>query len=284
MESTQGKVLGLFSAPGGVGKTTIAALTAWFAREAGSRVLAIDMDPSISLSWLIVRDERTLYEREKMRKTLSEMLVKIAVKQEPVNLPEYTLARPFPSSKDLELEALVPDLELINVINNLWFGFRARREYLLSDFLEALEVRRIYGLTVVDTIPFYDMKYAVLTLYAADRCLIPLRPTVIDTYRTTMMLKQLPVVAGIPAEEITSKVALMFNMVRRKTKQAENLDRYASYVKMQVSPKLKVFSAYLPYKVSFSRIGTEEEQQGDREDVKKEFTAFFEEFKEWIKG
>ncbi|MDK2463409.1 MAG: AAA family ATPase [Candidatus Korarchaeota archaeon] len=39
-----GKVLGLFSAPGGVGKTTIAALTAWFARESGSRVLAIDMD------------------------------------------------------------------------------------------------------------------------------------------------------------------------------------------------------------------------------------------------
>ncbi len=174
----------------------------------------------------------------------------------------------------------MPDLELINGINSLWFGFRARREYILKDFLDTLEVKSEYDLTVVDTIPFYDMKYAVLTLYAADRCLIPLRPTIIDAYRTTVMLKQLPSVAGVPVEEITSRVALVFNMVRRGTKQARRLERYSSYIRDNVSHRLTVFSHYLPYKVSFSRLGAEEEQRGDREDVKREFEGFFEELRE----
>jgi len=239
------------------------------------------MDPSISLSWLIVREERTLVGWEDKGRTLSRVFTKVIKEEAPVDLADYVIGRPFPSRQDLEIDALVPDLELIDLINSLWFGSRVRREYMLGDVLEALRAREKYDLTVVDTIPFYDMKYTVLTLMASDMCLVPLRPTLIDTYRTGMMLRQLPKVTGLDERELYPKLGLVFNMVKT-SRQERSLERYRAYLLDNSDSRVKIFESHLPHKIGFSRIGTAEEGRGDRESVKEAFSPFFEELASWL--
>ncbi len=81
-------------------------------------------------------------------------------------------------------------MNLAGKIDSLWYG-RAYRE-LLRDVLAKLGIRSMYDFIIIDAIPFYDRKYAILLLHAADVCIIPLRPSVIDVYRTARMLKELP--------------------------------------------------------------------------------------------
>jgi len=147
--------------------------------------------------------------------------------------------------------------------------------------LEALDVRKKYDCTIIDTIPFYDRKYAIMVLYGVDKCIVPLRPSIIDVYRTEMMLNELPKITNMRKEELLSKVGLVFNMVRRGSKQERYIWTYLEFFKDRVSPNLKVFSSFIPLKVSFGRIGTEEEIPEDRQDVKQEFSNFLREFAEW---
>jgi len=276
-----GKVIGFFSAPGGVGKTTIAMLLGWKLRERGLSVLMVDMDPSVSLSWLLVRRESDLIDYEKKGRTLSRIIKKVVEEKEEVDLRDYVISRPFPSGRDLELDVVISDMDLVRIVDSYWFGSHARREYMLSNLLGGLGVRSAYDCTLLDTIPFYDRKYAVLAVYAADRCVVPLRPSIIDAYRTGMMLRELPEITGIRGEELFPRIGLVFNMVRRGTKQERFIERYVELFREKISARLYIFSSTIPYRISFSRLGTEEEQSRDREDVNREFSPFFEEFCEW---
>ncbi len=276
----KGKVIGIFSAPGGVGKTTLAASLGWLLRESGRRVLLVDMDPSISLSWLLVKDDFELMNYEDKGKTLTRILHLIFEERKPIDLRDFLVSRPYPSSKDLELDLIMPDLKLTSIMDTLWVS-RARREIILKRVLDELDVRRKYDITIIDTIPFFDRKYSVLVSYAVDKMVIPLRPTIIDVYRTQTMLKELPQATAMEEDELYSRIGLVFNMVRSK-KQAEFIDTYISLLRSKIYSKLKVFNSHIPYYIAFSRVGTEEEQQGDREKVKSTLKGLFEEVSEWI--
>ena len=276
----KGRVIGIFSAPGGVGKTTLAASLGWLLRESGKRVLLVDMDPSISLSWLLVKDDFELMNYEDKGKTLTRILHLIFEERRPVDLRDFLVSRPYPSSKDLELDLIMPDLRLTNIMDTLWVS-RARREIILKRVLDELDVRRKYDITIIDTIPFFDRKYSVLVSYAVDKIIIPLRPTIIDVYRTQTMLKELPQATAMEEDELYSRIGLVFNMVRSK-KQAEFIDTYVSLLRSKIYSRLKTFSSHIPYYIAFSRVGTEEEQQGDREKVRSTLKGLFEEVSEWV--
>jgi len=121
----------------------------------------------------------------------------------------------------------------------------------------------------------------VMLLYATDKCLVPLRPALIDVYRTVMMLRKLPLMARMREEEVYSRVGLVFNMVKTGTIHYRQMPKYAEEL-LNVSPHLHVFDAYIPHRVSFSRVGTEEERPEDRATVEKAFSQFFQEFKRWV--
>ena len=276
----KGRVIGIFSAPGGVGKTTLAASLGWLLRESGKRVLLVDMDPSISLSWLLVKDDFELMNYEDKGKTLTRILHLIFEERRPVDLRDFLVSRPYPSSKDLELDLIMPDLRLTNIMDTLWVS-RARREIILRRVLDELDVRRKYDVTIIDTIPFFDRKYSVLVSYAVDKIIIPLRPTIIDVYRTQTMLKELPQATAMEEDELYSRIGLVFNMVRSK-KQAEFIDTYVSLLRSKIYSRLKTFSSHIPYYIAFSRVGTEGEQQGDREKVRSTLKGLSEEVSEWV--
>jgi len=238
------------------------------------------MDPSISLSWLLVKDDFELMNYEDKGKTLTRILHLIFEERRPVDLRDFLVSRPYPSSKDLELDLIMPDLKLTNIMDTLWVS-RARREIILKRVLDELDVRRKYDVTIIDTIPFFDRKYSVLVSYAVDKIIIPLRPTIIDVYRTQTMLKELPQATAMEEDELYSRIGLVFNMVRSK-KQAEFIDTYVSLLRSKIYSRLKTFSSHIPYYIAFSRVGTEEEQQGDREKVRSTLKGLFEEVSEWV--
>lgn len=283
MMRADGKIFGIFSAPGGVGKTTLALLLGWFLRKEGKRVLLIDMDPSSSLSLTAIRDRVLFVIHERKGLTLSSIFRKVLEQNETLYLKDYLISRPFPPNEDLELDILVSTLNLTRVVDSLWYSQQLNRSALLRDLLENLGVRKSHDCTIIDSIPFYDRKYVIMLLEGTDKCLVPLRPSIIDVYRTEMMLNELPTLMNTDKEELISKIGLVFNMVRRGSRHVRNMKVYVHFFKERVSSNLKVFSSYIPFKVSFSRIGTEEETPLDREDVKREFSSFFSEFLDWTR-
>ncbi len=275
-----GKVLGIFSAPGGVGKTTLAANLAWLFRESDYRVLLIDLDPSISLSWLVVKEQFHLIDYESKGRTITEIIRKIFDEEKEVDYKDYLISRGYPSPQDLELDLLMPDLKLTEVIDNLWIN-RPKRELIIDKVIRDLGLRDEYDLVIIDTIPFFDRKYTVMLIYAADRLLVPLRPTIIDVYRTQTILRSLPKASALSSDEIYSNIGLVFNMVRT-TKQKESIPKYKDLMMTKLGNQLRFFDSSIGYYVSFSRIGTEEEVKGDRNTVKEKLRGLFEELREWI--
>ena len=281
--NNSGCIIGFMSAPGGVGKTILSLTLGWFLRREGKNVLLIDLDPSISLSLYIVKNEMELVNYEKKGKTLSNIIEKVLEKDELVELNDFIISRPYPSPDDPEIDVLIPDIKLADKIDMLWFGPRAGRERILSELLEKLEVRKRYDFIIIDTIPFYDRKYAIMILYAADFCVIPLRPTIIDIYRTVRMLRELPKITRMEASKVYGKLGLLFNMLdRRSSKQKKLIDSAKRLFKEKISSKLVIFDKVIPKLIAFSRIGTEEEVASDRKKVEDSFEPFYKEFVEWM--
>lgn len=276
-----GMIVGTMSAPGGVGKTTMAALLGWLFRESGKRVLLIDMDPSVSLSWLLIRDDFELMDYEEKERTLTRIFQLKFEEERRVELKDFLITKRYPSGDDLPIDLIIPDLKFTGIIDSLWVN-RPRREDMLADVLEELEVRDKYDLTIVDTIPFFDRKYSILLTYAVDRMLVPLRPTIIDVYRTQTMLRELPKATALKDREVFSKIGLIYNMVRRGTNQEKNIGNYTDFLRGKVYYDLKVFENVVHHYIAFSRIGTEEEDRKDRDTVRKEMQGLFEEVREWI--
>ncbi|MEM0017773.1 MAG: hypothetical protein QXJ48_01515 [Candidatus Korarchaeum sp.] len=54
------------------------------------------------------------------------------------------------------LDLMIADSRLSEVIDRLWFGDKARREYLLSRVLKDTGLTESYDFVILDTIPFYD--------------------------------------------------------------------------------------------------------------------------------
>ncbi len=278
-----GVILGYFSAPGGVGKTVLSLLTGWNLRDKNYRVLLMDLDPSISLSLYVIRDAIELVNYEKRGRTLTYVLEKVLDQRVVVDIRDYIISKPFPSPKDPPIDIIIPDMRLANKVDTIWFGSEAKREEKLRFVFEKVGLRNMYDFIVIDTIPFYDRKYVVLLLYTADYCVVPLRPTIIDVYRTVLMLRELPYLTGMEAKELFSRIGVVFNMKLGSSSREEKLISKAKEIfRMKVSPYLHIFEYSIPRRVAFERFGTEEEEKNDKKTVSENIKPYIDELLEWL--
>lgn len=272
-----GKVIGFFSAAGGVGKTTISLILGYFLKLDNKKVLMVDMDPSVCLS-LYLLDEDKLVDSVDKGRTISNLVEKVSGGKS-FDLNDFILEGRL---GEVYLDLMVADSRLSEVIDRLWFGAKAGREYLLSRVLRDTGLTERYDFVVLDTIPFYDKKYTLLTIYASDSYVIPLRPTLVDTHRTQNMLRELPAIASMDEGVIYRRSSLIFNLLKGETQEREISDKYRDLF-LRRFPGIYVFQNYLKNLISFSRFGTEEERRGkgedDRRKVKENFEPVFEEFK-----
>ena len=267
-----GKVIGFFSAAGGVGKTTISLILGYFLRKSGKRVLMMDMDPSVCLSLYVLKEDRVVDLMDRGR-TISTVIERIGRREEvrPGDFIEQGLVG------GVYLDVIASDSRLAEVIDHIWHGPRAAREYLSRNVLRDSGLIERYDFVILDTIPFYDKKYTILTIHASDRYVIPLRPTIVDTYRTSVMLRELPMIASMEDKVIYGKTSLVFNMVKEGSRQTDEISKYGELF-LEKFPGVRVFKNYLRNLVGFSRFSTEEEIPEDRKRVEREFNPLFEEF------
>jgi len=266
-----GKIIGVFSAAGGVGKTTISLIIGYFLRKSGKRSLLIDMDPSVCLSLYVLGEDRAIDLMEKKR-TISNLIKGLTKGR--IEYREYIAEGRM---GELSLDILPSDSELSNVIDNMWFGPGAKKELLFSRIVRDSGLADEYDFVILDTIPFYDRKYTTLTVYSSDIYLVPLRPTKMDVYRTKRMLEELPRIASMEETSVYERTKLIFNMVKSKTKQEETIPSHRETFEKKF-PRIYVFNNYLKNLICFSRFGTEEEEKKDRKEIEQEFAPFFEEF------
>lgn len=108
-----GEVIGVFSAAGGVGKTTISLILGYFLRKSGRKSLLVDMDPSVCLSLYVLGEDRAidLMERGRTISNLMEELIKGRVRYQ-----EYIAEGRV---GELNLDILPSDSRLSGVIDLL---------------------------------------------------------------------------------------------------------------------------------------------------------------------
>ncbi|MEM1984607.1 MAG: hypothetical protein QXR35_00190 [Candidatus Korarchaeum sp.] len=87
-----------------------------------------------------------------------------------------------------------------------------------------------------------------------------MRPTLVDTYRTQSMLRELPAIASMEEKAIYSRSSLIFNLLKGGTQEREISDKYRELF-LRRFPGTYVFQNYLKNLISFSRFGTEEERR-----------------------
>ena len=277
----ESRVVSFISAPGGVGKTTIAFILGLFARRmSGKRILFIDLDPSIGLSFMVLRSRARIYDIEKNKQTLSKLLDEIISECKDIDLGRYIHSGKY---KETFLDIVVPDYHLCEVIDKLWYGPSAKKEIKLRRLIEYIKQQRPYDLIIIDTIPFYDRKYTVLAMYASDYIIVPVRPTVIDVYRTGLMLKDLPRLLEESEESLyKGRLGMIFNMVK-SSKQRTRINKvYCKELETKITPYIKFFNTFLPHSISFSRIATSDEQKNDYSEVEKKFNSLYQEIKGFI--
>ncbi len=71
---------------------------------------------------------------------------------------------------------------------------------------------------------------------------------------------------------------------RRSTKQRRLINEARKLFKERIHPELTIFENAIPRLIAFSRLGTEEEDRGDRGTVEENFKPFYEEFLKWLAG
>jgi chromosome partitioning protein len=223
--SSKAKVVSFISASGGVGKTTLAILLAkWLIENRlvlPLKLLLVDLDPTAGLSLSLMDEEE--YERR-----LSEGLTLVNLYRDyqrglmSRKVSDY--ARPV-KHEGRELQVLVPGEELELVADELWRTGRPGPKFL--ELMRNSGAYTLFDSVIFDSAPFFDTRYTVLSIYAAERYVVVLRPSLVDSRRTLRMLKRLMEYAGdfglSTAEYLTSRFLGVVNLARSQTIEADVL-------------------------------------------------------------
>jgi len=186
-------VIPVISASGGAGKTTLSLLLAYvLVKHVGvdpKRVLLIDLDPTAGLTLRVFGDE-AYDEMCKRRRTLYHMDLDSKVKN--VRVEDY-VSYPGRYAEALSNVAVLPPGEddrgdLRSRVED-WFKYGDREA--LVHLLERAGALSQYDYVVIDTAPFFDVKYTVAAVVASKRVVVPLRPTITDITRTKRMVSAL---------------------------------------------------------------------------------------------
>lgn len=198
-----GKTVAFISASGGVGKTKLALMLAWYLRKHGKRVLIIDLDPTAGISLELLSEEQ--YERcVDEGKTLSDFLRERIVSGRNVDLRDYTSRAEIYGYS----VSIVPAGEfLLDMMDQLWRGGAPGPR--LMRLIYGSIPRDSFDVLIVDTAPFFDPRYTSAAIYLANLCFIPLKPSVLDFRRTLRMLRRI----RDDLENAGTEVRLIFNFV-----------------------------------------------------------------------
>ena len=183
----------VISASGGAGKTTVALALAYYAAHtlADPRsVLIVDLDPTAGLTLRALGDSG-YGDLCQQGKTLYHMDLDFD-RGRRVDVEKYA-TRPGPAAKAISNVALLPpgedDEGDLAARVEKWFLFGGRDR--LAKLLKESQALERYSHVVIDTAPFFDVRYTVAAVAAADVAVVTLRPTVTEITRTIRMLRRL---------------------------------------------------------------------------------------------
>ena len=276
------KIISFLSAPGGVGKTTLALVFSLFLSLDGKRVLMLDLDPSYGLS-LRVLSFRVYQGRVRNGKTIDRLIKKFHEGEEDVDYRDYVTECRY---HGIFFNLIISTERLSEVIDTIWYGSEAGREYLLRDVIENLGLLNDWDLVILDTIPFYEPKYSILTYMASDLCIVPLRPSIIDVTRTINMLNTLKrKIRRIIRDEreLMSRFGIVFNLVWKGRRSERKIPEYKNRISNETSPHAYLFEKYILDREAFRRINTQEETRSDLNTIQQIFSPVYEETLNLIK-
>lgn len=270
------KILSFLSAPGGVGKTTIALLLSWFLKEKGKSNLLIDLDPSLGLT-LKLKDIQDYYNEIELQKRTSADLLKAANQGELAqkDYKDYVVRSRF---KNMNLDFIASSIRLEDVMGEILYGSSLGRSKKLKESLQIIP-SNAYKYILIDVIPCYGLRYALLNLIASDICFVPLRLTLNDLGRTILMMRELGKKASgeIGQKEYQRKLVFIFNIVRFWDE--NNSSKYGELL-LDKFPDASFFENFISKGISFTRINTKDEKKDDEKNIRDSFKPFFAEFEE----
>jgi chromosome partitioning protein len=219
------KTISFISASGGVGKTTLAILFAkWLIkvkRVPSLKLLLVNLDPTAGLS-LSLMDETKCNERVEKGWTLVNLYEDYQQGLISRRIDYY--ATPVEHER-VELNVLAPGEELEKIVEKFWHQ-GGGGEFL--DLLENSGVYTYYAYVIFDSAPFFDMRYTVLSIYAASKYVVLLRPSLVDARRTSRMISRLIKYAkglGFSTHDFLAKFLGVINLVRPGTIEGDALLR-----------------------------------------------------------
>lgn len=272
----ENKIISFLSAPGGVGKTTIAVLLSWLLKEKGKDNLLIDLDPSLGLT-LKLTNIQDYYSDIELKKRTSADLLK-AANQGKLTQKDYTDYISRSRFKNVNLDFIASSIRLEDVMGEIWYGSSLGRSKKLKESLQLIP-SEAYKYILIDVIPCYGLKYALLNLIASEVCFVPLRLTLNDLGRTILMMRELEKKASgeVSKKEFQKKLVFIFNIVRFWDE--ANSSKYAELL-LEKFPEASFFENFISKAVSFSRINTADEKKTDENNIRDSFKPFYKEFEE----
>jgi len=244
----------------------------------------IDLDPSYGLSLRVLPLNRYL-DRVKGGKTIDRLIKRTYEVEDIDDYRDYVVQYRHNSGSIFNL--IISTEKLSEVIDTIWYGSEAGREFLLREIIDKLGILEDWDLIILDTIPFYEPKYSILTYMVSDLCIVPLRPTTIDVVRTINMLNTLKrklrrMIRS--EEELMRRFAIVFNMVYTGRRSERRIPDYKMRLLNEISQHLYIFRNYIPDREAFKRINTPEEVNRDLNTIQESFKRAYKEIIELVSG
>ncbi|MBD3228330.1 MAG: AAA family ATPase [Candidatus Lokiarchaeota archaeon] len=280
------KYISFISAPGGVGKTTTILCLSWLLRENNKSILLIDMDPSLGLTLHLYNDNNKIlrYKREieNHNRTSADLLNFINERR---SIENHTLESIINRIhfKGIKFDFIPGSIRLEDVMGRIWHSTSGgHREKYLRRALDKIQDYRSYDYILIDNIPCYAFMYSITALFASNICIMPLRLTITDLYRTLEMITRLRdtlLQYELTEKEFFSKIHFLFSIVKHY--QEKKVKKYKHVLKNTFA-NAHIFNNFINKSVSFTRIGTDEEKSTDARKVRENFESFFNEFNQKI--
>ena len=217
------RIVSFISASGGVGKTKLSLLFAYYLRKRFNvRVLFVDLDPTSGASLLVLKDD--VFDRYvNDGRTFSDMIKRY---EDGVNVEFYRFKIDVEVG-DTFIDFLLPGDDLIDVVDRFWKTGAAGPRF--RKMFKSMVPFSRYDYVIIDTAPFFDPRYITLSIYVSRFFVVPLRPSIVDVKRTIRMLNKIRGELeislegkGISADSFLRKnVFGVFNLVPSNPRQAE---------------------------------------------------------------
>ncbi len=183
------RIISFISASGGVGKTTLSlALAAWLVKILKVNpydILLVDMDPTAGLSLAVM--DNVSYDRVVEGRMTLEAMYEDSIKHRKNILVDNYLS---PARiGDIPLRILSPGENFVDVIDDAWKS--GKPGSIFRRLFEKAGVYSKFKYVILDSAPFFDLRYTVLSIFLSSSYAVVLRPAIIDCKRTLRMIDKL---------------------------------------------------------------------------------------------